>query len=321
MTRTARSRKHQGFDLEARLAPVERAIERHPFAWRGVWDQWQPSVVEPIDVSSFFEVEPDYSLVREEIGVGDVHGAEADAVDVARGDASGKRWREVRVDLGCGKGSFTVASAQREPDVLFVGVDCEQVCAMHGGEKAIEADVDNVVFTLDEDPHIECLFGSDELSTIYINFPAPFPKKKQASRRLMYVDRLLAYRQALRADGELWLRTDSEPFFLFSKNQLELAGFEIFWETGDCRAARPDDPETWYEKKLTAKGARVFALVAKQGSAPAPNPEDVVQTAPMSLYDYLPEDLENMQYVPHGMANGVENMLNYRRNLMNRHNK
>lgn len=289
MTRTARSRKHQGFDLEKRLAPVEAYIERHPHAWQGIWAKWQPSSPRS--------------------------GSLLDMLDMQSGryDPDAPRWKEVRVDLGCGKGAFTVKCAKAEPDVLFVGIDSEPVCAMHGAEEAKRADVENVVFTLDEDPHLECLFAQGEVSIVYINFPAPFPKKKQASRRLTYVNRLLAYRDVLAPDGELRLKTDSQPLFDFSLAQLELAGFKVVWRTDDCRAAYPDEPFTLYEEKLTAKGAHVHALCAKKGEGCSPRAEDIVQTALLSLYDYLPDDLESLDYIPHGMANGIENLINRRK--------
>lgn len=293
MTRTARSRKHKGFDLEKRLSRVESCIERRPAIWRGCWNKWRPAVVPSID-------------------------------DILAGqmpepiDPTAKRWNEVRIDLGCGKGAFTVACAQAQPEVLFVGIDIEPVCAMHGAEVAKDAGVQNAVFTIDENPHVDALFAPNEVSAIYMNFPAPFPKKKYADRRLTHVSRLIAYRSVLKQDGELWLKTDSEPLFIYSLGQLELAGFDVVWKTDDCRAARPDDPYTLYEEKLSAQGACVYALCAKQRAGAVPRLEDIVQTDPQSLYDYLPDDLEGMTYVPHGMANGVENMINQRRNQHDR---
>ncbi len=292
MTRTARSRKHRGFDLDKRIAAVESHIERHPHAWQGVWRKWQPAPPDGKLLSSFL-----------------------DGKDPGQYDPHASRWKEIRVDLGCGKGAFTVECAKASPDILFVGIDSEPVCAMHGAEVAKAAGVENAVFTLDEDPHMECLFGEGEVSAIYMNFPAPFPKKKQVGKRLTYVDRLLAYRQVLADDGELWLKTDSRPLFDFSLAQLDLAGFDVVWQTEDCRSAHPDDPFTLYEEKLSAKGARVFALCARQGKLEPPAAKDIVQTMPLSLYDYLPDDLESMEYIPHGMENGVENLLNRRRKL------
>ena len=61
-----------------------------------------------------------------------------------------------------------------------------------------------------------------------------------------------------------------------------------------------------YEERLCAKGATVFGLCAK----PGPEPAHVVQTAPLSLVDYLPDDLSTMGYVPHGMERTVTNLRN-----------
>ena len=272
MTRTARCRKHQGFDLEARLAPVERHIERDPASWCGRWHQWESQ-------------------------------SNRSSQQAPRSTS----WREVQVDLGCGKGEFAVGMAKRNPDVLFVGIDSEPVCAMHGGECAQEAQVDNAVFALDENPDILKLFAPGEVSALYLNFSTPHPKRKHASQRLTYVDRLLAYRTVLAREGFLFVKTDSDPFIQFTRNQLKLAGFDVVWETDDCQKARPDDPRTQYELKLVARGARVYALKAQPSDAPAPRPEDIVQSAPLSLYAYLPDDLESLEYIPHGMTAGVEN--------------
>ena len=271
MTRTARSRKHKGFDLEARLAAVDAAIERDPASWRGRWATW---------------------------------GADA---------RRGSPWKSVHVDVGCGKGDFTVALAQRHPDVLFVGLDCEEVCCMHGAEKACAAGVANAVFALDRDPQLDALFAPGEVARIYLNFPAPFPKKKAADRRLTYAARLLAYESVLAPEGDVRLRTDSDPFLQYTRTQIDLARWAVIWEADDCRAARPDLPDTVYERKLTAKGARVFALDMAPGPAPRPQASDLVQTVPQSLYDYLPDDLESIEYIPHGMEGAVTNMRNYRR--------
>ncbi len=304
MTRTARTRKHQGFDLEARLAPVEKHIERKPASWRGNWRHWQ-SAGASTDNSGMRTPEAEANGSDDASCARTAEAPASDTLTIPCKRATA--WREVHVDLGCGKGEFATGLAKRNPDVLFVGIDSEPVCAMHGGECALEAQVNNAVFTLDENPDVLQLFAPGEVNVLYLNFSTPHPKRKHAPLRLTYVDRLLAYRTILADDGYLFVKTDSDPFMQFTRNQLELAGYEIVWETDDCRAARPDDPQTHYERKLVARGAQVFALIAKPGDAPVPAAEDIVQTAPLSLYAYLPEDLESLEYIPHGMTAGVEN--------------
>ena len=275
MTRTARSRKHRGFDLDARLAQVEGAIEREPASWRGRWRTW----------------------------------------GAAGASDAGADWASVRVDLGCGKGDFVIASALAHPDTLYVGLDWEAVCLMHGAEKALAAGVPNVVFALDDEPHLDALFAPGEVDGIHLNFPTPFPRKKETAKRLTFAPRFLEYAAVLASGGQVFLRTDSDPFLQYTKTQLELARWTIDWETDDCRAALPDEPASEYERKLSAQGARVLAIKARPGAYPQPQASELAQSAPQSLFDYLPDDLDSMEYVPHGMVGGVTNRRNHNHNV------
>ena len=133
--------------------------------------------------------------------------------------------RPIVLELGCGKGEYTVARAEADPETLFVGIDVDPICVMRSAEAACEAGAGNVVFVHDEDPDVLELFGEGELASILINFPTPFPKKKRAPRRLTYLDRLMKYRLVLEDGGTVRMRTDSTPFRDFSLTQLELAGY------------------------------------------------------------------------------------------------
>ncbi len=248
----------------------------------------------------------------------------ADAIEICPTDYAG-RWaeacapltadgpqvyREVHLDLGCGKGGFTVEMAQRHPDILFIGVDFEPICIAYAGEKAIKGGLKNMVLVPATGDGLDKIFGAGELSRIYLNFPTPFPKKKQAKLRLTYLDRLLEYRQLLTAGATVLLKTDSYPLWRFSQTQFELAGYETTWQSTDARAERPDDVMSWYEERLSSQGATVYAIEAKPGKLP----EHVEQTASLSLVDYLPDDLDQMArtYVPHGMQGTVTNLINQR---------
>ena len=256
--RTAACRLHKGFSLEKRMEGAKAALEFDPSARRGAWRRWAPEG----------GVRPD-----------------------------GEAFSRVVLDLGCGKGEYTVARAEADPETLFVGIDVDPICVMRSAEAACEAGVGNVVFVHDEDPDVLELFGEGELASILINFPTPFPKKKRASRRLTYLDRLMKYRRVLEEGGTVRMRTDSTPFRDFSLTQLNLAGYQLEWETDDVRGMFPDEPWSGYERKLVAKGAPVVGFCA----VPGPAPEHVEQTAPLSLVSYLPEDLENLDYIPFGM--------------------
>ena len=220
----------------------------------------------------------------------------------------GPRLRELRLDLGCGKGGFAAESAAREPDVLFVGIDSEPICIAYAAQKAIEGGLANLVLVPALGRDVAGLFAPGEVDRIILNFPTPFPKKKEAAQLLTHLDQLLLYRQILAPDGSVIFKTDSQPLFAFSLTQFELAGFELTWKSEDARADRPDDPVSWYEERLGRQGATVFGLEAK----PGPLTGQVEQTAELSLAEYLPEDLTQLSYVPHGMQGTVTNLRNLR---------
>jgi tRNA (guanine-N7-)-methyltransferase len=215
-------------------------------------------------------------------------------------------FEEVRLDLGCGKGAFLVESAQRNPSVLYVGMDAEPLCIAYTAQHIAEAGVRNAVVVPAKGSLARSAFGPGELACIHINFPTPYPRKKEASKRLVALERLIEYREVLSEDGTVRLRTDSQPLRDFALTQFELAGYEVLWVTDDERAERPDDPTSEYEDRLTAQGAHVYGVWAK----PAQKPIHTEQTASLSLVDYLPDDLFGDGDVPYGMNGTIVNLRN-----------
>ncbi|OUO59140.1 methyltransferase domain-containing protein [Olsenella sp. An270] len=218
-------------------------------------------------------------------------------------------FREVRLDLGCGKGGFVVEAARREGDVLFVAMDSEPICVAYAAQRVFESGLPNVVVVPGTGMRLREFFSPGELSVIHLNFPTPFPRKRDAGKRMACMERLIDFREVLTPGGEVRMRTDSQPLFDFMLTQVPLAGYELLWESRDARSERPDDPASEYERRLGAQGARVLAITA----TPGPVPERVEQTAELSLAAYLPHDLdelESLAYAPHGMEATVVNLRN-----------
>lgn len=232
-------------------------------------------------------------------------GSWAEACHPLTGTGTG-RYDRVHVDLGCGKGAFVVQAAQANPQTLFVAIDAEPICIAYTAQHAMEAGLSNVVVVPALGSQIPSIFGPGEIDRITVNFPTPFPRKKDAQKRLTILERLMDYRQVLASDGALSFRTDSLPLWQFSLTQFELAGYQLLWTSTDARTDRPDDIVTEYEERLSAQGAKVFALEA----TPGPLPGRIEQTASLSLIDYLPQDLSKLDYVPHGMQGSVTNLRN-----------
>lgn len=271
--RTAATRL-KDFPLEERLKACGRRVASAPAEWQGRW-------------ASYFS-------------------------EKAAGEHEPKTYERVVLDLGCGKGEYTVAVAKLHPEILFVGIDIDGVCVVRSADLANTENVPNAVFIYDRDPELSKFFAEGELAGILMNFPTPYPNKKRAHLRLTYVERLLEDRHLLTDGGFVRLRTDGQPLRDFSLTQFELAGYELLWISDDVRGRYPKEPWSGYERKLTAKGAKVCGCMAVSAAKDIPTPDEVLQTAPLSLVSYLPEDLEHMGYVPYGMEGCVTNLINYR---------
>lgn len=229
--------------------------------------------------------------------------------DSEAGGGGGGGFRSVRVDLGCGKGAYVVQAAADHPDTLFLAIDVEPICVAYTAQHVTEAGLANVVVVPARGDQVARILGKGEVDAITLNFPTPFPRKKDAGMRLTSLERLMDYRHVLAPGGTVTLKTDSFPLWEFSKIQFDLAGYELLWVSEDARGERAGDYLTEYERRLCAQGATVFAIEA----TPGPAPEVVRQTASLSLVDYLPADLEGLGYVPHGMQGTVTNLRNRRR--------
>lgn len=231
-------------------------------------------------------------------------------------ETHGTGCRSVQVDLGCGKGAFTIESARRHRDILFIGIDHEPFCIVYAAQKKVECRLPNVMFVVASAVEIPHLFGTGEVEKIHLNFPTPFPRKKVAHKRVVNYERLLDYRNVLRPDGIVQLRTDSQPLRDFTLTQLEIAGYHVIANAEDAHEdpAFRTEPMTEYEERLCEQGATILGVQAQLG----PLPEHVEQTAPLGLVHYLPDDLASMTYVPYGMGPTVENLLNAQRKQQRR---
>ena len=239
---------------------------------------------------------------------------------------------EVHLDLGCGKGSFAVESAIKHSNVLFIGVDLEPICIASAAQKACERNIPNAFFFVGDADNIAQLFAPGELSAIHLNFSTPMPPAKCADRRLTYANRLVMYRALLAPHGYVSMKTDSRPLYEWSRKQFELAGYELNWTCDDMHAEGKATAISDFEKRLLQKGAIISALDATpstlpqgwklnpEGGMPLAAPPQVLdgEPIPQSLVDFLPDDLENMSYVPHGMEDTVRNIINRRKNEIRR---
>ena len=111
--------------------------------------------------------------------------------------------RELRVEVGCGKGGFTVKTAAANPDVLLIAVEICKDAMVVAMEKAKELGLKNVWFIAMDVAKIEDSFAESEIDLLYINFCDPWPRKKNAKRRLTFRSFVDRYRRVLKMGGQI----------------------------------------------------------------------------------------------------------------------
>jgi tRNA (guanine-N7-)-methyltransferase len=191
--------------------------------------------------------------------------------DLSRGlDLKGK-WHEnyfrnerpIVLELGCGKGEYTVGLAKNNPGKNFIGVDIKGNRIWTGAKEALDTQMKNVAFIRTRIDFIEYCFGANEVSEIWITFPDPQPQKTRVRKRLTNILFLNRYRKFLKAGGQVHLKTDSTGFYEYTLEVIKEHRLPLMFATHDLYNNCPKDREelveikTHYEKLFTGKGAAI----------------------------------------------------------------
>lgn len=174
------------------------------------------------------------------------------------------------MEIGCGKGTFTVETARQNPKVLMLAVERVADAMVMAMEKARAAELKNVFFLCADAAHLEEYFAPGEADRIFLNFSDPWPSKRHSRRRLTHAGFLLSYRRVLAPGGEIHLKTDNRPLFDWSMTQFPAAGFAVTDLTHDLHARGVQGIMTDYEAKFAAEGVPINRCVAVMGPLPEP---------------------------------------------------
>lgn len=203
------------------------------------------------------------------------------------------RWREafadptapMRLEVGCGKGSFTAEMAIAKPEINFLGIDLIDDMlgvAQRNIRKRYQEEnrpIDNIRLTVWDIERLPMILDeADQFERIYINFCNPWPKAKHRKKRLTHPKQLALYRPHLKEEGEIWFKTDSDLLFNDSITYFKESGFEISYLTYDLHHADFPGftPMTEHERMFTEEGIPTKFLIAKKGTLPnPPTPEPV----------------------------------------------
>ena len=178
--------------------------------------------------------------------------------------------RELRLEIGCGKGKFTVETAALEPDVLFVAVERVQEALVLAMEKALSMGLKNVYFLSIDAAKLEEYFAPGEVDLIYLNFCDPWPRKKNAKRRLTFHTFLKSYQRVLRLNGEIHFKTDNAPLFEWSLGEFEACGLEIRNPDSQSARERPRRHHDGLRGKNSTRSARPSTAASSLTMASCP---------------------------------------------------
>ncbi|MFC2728776.1 MAG: tRNA (guanosine(46)-N7)-methyltransferase TrmB [Centipeda sp. (in: firmicutes)] len=173
------------------------------------------------------------------------------------------RTAPLHVEIGVGKGDFLTELAARNPNVNYVGLEAQQGVLYFAARKAATRELPNVRLLVFDAAHLTELFASGEVDRIYLNFSDPWPKARHAKRRLTSEVFLARYAAVLKEGGAIHFKTDNAGLFAYSLETMEREGWLLSHVTHDLHAlAEPDNIMTEYERKFSARGAKIGRLVA-----------------------------------------------------------
>lgn len=173
----------------------------------------------------------------------------------------------ITLELGCGKGEYTVFLSKKYPEKNFIGIDIKGARLWRGCKTVEEEGIKNVAFIRSRVQLLRSFFSNQEISEIWITFPDPQPRRKKEPKRLTSPEFLALYRTILKPESSIHLKTDNEGLYLFTKKVIEKGGHELIYDNpdiygtgyeGDASAIR-----TFYEEMFLGEGIPIKYLQFK----------------------------------------------------------
>lgn len=177
------------------------------------------------------------------------------------------QWRErffqndhpIILELGCGKGEYTVGLGKLYPDKNFIGVDVKGARMWSGAKESLELGMGNVAFVRTSIELIPAFFASGEVDEIWLTFPDP--QMKKVNKRLTSTRFMQLYKQILSEKGLIHLKTDSNFMFTYTSAMIEANGYPVEYSTDDLYHSGMNDPilsiQTYYEQQWLDRGITI----------------------------------------------------------------
>lgn len=179
-----------------------------------------------------------------------------------------KNENSIVLELGCGKGEYTIGLSKQDSEKNFIGIDIKGARFWRGAKTAIEEELDNVAFLRTQIELIDTVFAKGEVDEIWITFPDPQIKYKRTKHRLTNSEFLKKYKHILKPDGVVNLKTDSEFMHGYTLGLLHGAGHEIIYAhhniyKNEYSPKAVTEIQTFYEKQYLEQGKPITYIQFK----------------------------------------------------------
>lgn len=189
---------------------------------------------------------------------------------IHNGEECKGRWNEVfgndnpiHVEIGCGKGRFISEMAKANPDINYVGIE-RQTTVIAIAARKIDEEQKNIFLMQADVEYLENYFDVGEIKRLYINFCDPWPKKRQAKRRLTHKNFLEKYKGIFGDKAEIFFKTDNRNLFEFSLEEMCNNGWKFSNISLDLHNSQCEgNIMTEYEEKFSSKGMPIYRLEAR----------------------------------------------------------
>jgi tRNA (guanine-N7-)-methyltransferase len=185
------------------------------------------------------------------------------------------------LELGCGKGEYTVNLARHDQVRNYIGVDIKGARIWRGAKTALEENIRNAAFLRTRIEFIESFFAPGEVSEIWVTFPDPQLKTRRTKKRLTSPGFLQKYRNIMIPGGIIHLKTDSAELYKYTLRVLSVNNLEILSATSDLYGNNSTDPalfiRTYYESLFLEQGKKITYIrfrLSEQTDFLEPDPDD-----------------------------------------------
>lgn len=188
-----------------------------------------------------------------------------------------KNENPIVLELGCGKGEYTIGLANNFTVKNFIGIDIKGARMWRGAKTANELKLINVAFLRTRIEFINSFFSRDEVDEIWITFPDPHPGGRNSNKRLISPWFLNSYRLFLKDKGIIHLKTDNTELYAFTKKVISFNNLETIYTTEDLYSEKTDNIlsiRTHYEKIFLDAGLKINCLSFRLDK------EKIIQDAP-----------------------------------------